>query len=440
MKSLKLLCFIFCVWLPAINGIASQQDISTIGLPRNLGALRAAINAELLKTQANTAELYAAKADKSCFTSETAFNSCFDLTWAVGSGGGDLSGYSLIDGTRAYTGKVSYSTHPTFSVDTELVDKKYVDDSITIGGGYTNEQAQDAVGEMFSGNTETGISITYDDTNSKVNAVVDFSGLSTIYQPLDSDLTSIASLTTTTFGRGLLDDADAAAGRASLGLVIGTNVQAYDADLAIAAGAGAAGVTKYFGTNSGGTAGFYDLPSGIFDPASPGAIGGTTPATGTFTTLGAGAAGFAVDADGDTTAKSFITTRTTAPQAVELYEGSAGGSNKVTIAPSTALSADKTIVAETIVQTSDFGTGVGTFLATPSSTNLATAVTGETGSGALVFGTSPTLTTPALGTPSALVLTNATGLPAAAVGNGIYVADSCAAVSSPATGALCFEY
>jgi hypothetical protein len=39
------------------------------------------------------------------------------------------------------------------------------------------------------------------------------------------------------------------------------------------------------------------------------------------------------------------------------------------------------------------GSGVGTFLATPSSANLASAVTGETGSGALVFGTSPTFTT-----------------------------------------------
>jgi hypothetical protein len=40
------------------------------------------------------------------------------------------------------------------------------------------------------------------------------------------------------------------------------------------------------------------------------------------------------------------------------------------------------------------GTGVGTFLATPSSANLASAVTGKTGSGALVFGTSPNITTP----------------------------------------------
>jgi hypothetical protein len=58
---------------------------------------------------------------------------------------------------------------------------------------------------------------------------------------------------------------------------------------------------------------------------------------------------------------------------------------------------------------SGLGTGVATFLATPSSANLISAVTDETGSGALVFANSPTLVTPALGTPSALVGTNITG-------------------------------
>lgn len=58
-----------------------------------------------------------------------------------------------------------------------------------------------------------------------------------------------------------------------------------------------------------------------------------------------------------------------------------------------------------------FGSGIGTWLGTPSSANLAAAITDETGSGALVFATSPTLTTPNLGTPSAATLTNATGLP-----------------------------
>ena len=49
---------------------------------------------------------------------------------------------------------------------------------------------------------------------------------------------------------------------------------------------------------------------------------------------------------------------------------------------------------------SGLGASVAAFLATPSSANLATAVTGETGSGALVFATSPTLTTPTLTTPT----------------------------------------
>ena len=53
---------------------------------------------------------------------------------------------------------------------------------------------------------------------------------------------------------------------------------------------------------------------------------------------------------------------------------------------------------------SGLGTGVATFLATPSSANLIAAVTNETGTGSLVFGTSPTLTSPILVTPSAAQL------------------------------------
>lgn len=62
---------------------------------------------------------------------------------------------------------------------------------------------------------------------------------------------------------------------------------------------------------------------------------------------------------------------------------------------------------------SGLGSGVATFLATPSSANLAAAITDETGSGALVFATSPTLVTPLLGTPTSGVLTSCTGLPVA---------------------------
>ena len=60
---------------------------------------------------------------------------------------------------------------------------------------------------------------------------------------------------------------------------------------------------------------------------------------------------------------------------------------------------------------SSFGTGIATFLGTPSSANLRSALTDETGTGSAVFATSPTLVTPLLGTPTSGVATNLTGLP-----------------------------
>lgn len=58
---------------------------------------------------------------------------------------------------------------------------------------------------------------------------------------------------------------------------------------------------------------------------------------------------------------------------------------------------------------SGLGTGVGSFLATPTSANLATALTDETGTGSAVFASGPTLVAPALGTPASGVATNLTG-------------------------------
>lgn len=68
-----------------------------------------------------------------------------------------------------------------------------------------------------------------------------FAQLATTYQPLDSDLTAIAALTTTSYGRAFLALADAAAGRTALGLgtaatSASTDFQSVDSDLtAIAA-------------------------------------------------------------------------------------------------------------------------------------------------------------------------------------------------------------
>jgi hypothetical protein len=66
-----------------------------------------------------------------------------------------------------------------------------------------------------------------------------------------------------------------------------------------------------------------------------------------------------------------------------------GTSGTVTVSLSTPVA-----VANGGTGITSFGTGVATWLGTPSSANLASAVTDETGSGALVFGTSPTLSDP----------------------------------------------
>jgi hypothetical protein len=82
-----------------------------------------------------------------------------------------------------------------------------------------------------------------------------------------------------------------------------------------------------------------------------------------------------------------------------------------TLASSAALTANALVIgggAGVAPSTTTTGTGVLTFLGTPSSANLAAAVTDETGSGALVFATSPTLVTPVLGTPSSGTLSSCT--------------------------------
>jgi hypothetical protein len=65
---------------------------------------------------------------------------------------------------------------------------------------------------------------------------------------------------------------------------------------------------------------------------------------------------------------------------------------------------------------SGLGTSVATFLATPSSANLRTALTDETGTGSAVFATTPTLVTPVIGaaTGTSLVLNSFNATSAAA--------------------------
>lgn len=75
------------------------------------------------------------------------------------------------------------------------------------------------------------------------------------------------------------------------------------------------------------------------------------------------------------------------------------------------------------------GTGIATFLATPSSANLLSAVTDETGTGTLVFSTSPTLITPNIGVATGTSFNSLTGAATAAQQN---TATSTTTITTPA--------
>lgn len=133
-----------------------------------------------------------------------------------------------------------------------------------------------------------------------------------------------------------------------------------------------------------------------------GTVGATTPTTGVFTTSTARAAAtqdsvILQGRAGGTSSYGVTLTPTTLTASRTLTLPDASGTVLYSGGPlGTPSSATLTSATGLPISTgvSGLGTGVATFLATPSSANLAAAVTDETGSGLLVFGTTPALTNP----------------------------------------------
>jgi len=144
------------------------------------------------------------------------------------------AGIVTVVGTTQNAGRYNASTNATGLQDghTDVVTENFLYDNITVDGT-----------DLYN----SGTPIT--------NKIAPASHTHSQYQPLDATLTNFAGLTIaadtlvygngndtfttmslTAAGRAILDDADTTAQRATLGLVIGTNVQGYSAKLADIAG------------------------------------------------------------------------------------------------------------------------------------------------------------------------------------------------------------
>ena len=114
----------------------------------------------------------------------------YRLLHVVRDGSGDTNG--LAEYTNSDTVLLPvHSSDPSGSTEGEMIynssdDKiKIYDGSAWVVVGNTSEQIQDIVGAMFTGNTETGITATYEDSDGTIDLVV--SADSALIKDADSD-------------------------------------------------------------------------------------------------------------------------------------------------------------------------------------------------------------------------------------------------------------
>ena len=283
-----------------------------------------------------------------------------------------------------------------------------------------NGSGQSVVLSQGSGTTVTVAdgksAIVYSDGGGASANVVDLTSTFN-FQPLTATLTAIGALAVTDgniiVGNGSTWVAESGAtARTSLGLGSGDNVTFAQVDIAAQGDLRLQDTTggEYVALQAPGTvSASYTLTLPAADGTSGQAIvtdgAGTLSfvsfqaATATLTAIGALAVtdGNIIVGNGSTwVAESGATARTSlglgtgTPTNGQLLIGN--GTDFTTAALTAGTNISVTNASGSVTVGIDAAAGISTFLTTPSSANLAAAVSDETGSGALVFGTKPTIT------------------------------------------------
>ena len=191
-------------------------------------------------------------------------------------GDGNTTYYACTDGTDFEVGVGTYTSSGTTLARTTILQSSNSDSAVSWSSGtktiFCAQPAEKAVFLDASGNiiAANGSALTALNASNLASGTVANARLDTELQAL-AGLTSAAdkgiqftgSGTAATYdltaaGKALLDDADASAQRTTLGLAIGSDVQAYDAELAALAGLTSA-ADKGIQFTGSGTAATYDL-------------------------------------------------------------------------------------------------------------------------------------------------------------------------------------
>jgi hypothetical protein len=194
--------------------------------------------------------------------------------------------------------------------------------------------------------------------------------------------TQFSGATSTLAGAGLVATGNVFAVGAGTGITVGADAVSIDT-----AWAGQTAITTLgtiaTGTWNATTIGTTKGGTGLTSFTSGGAVYATSTSALTTGTLPVASGGTGITSFG-TGVATALGNNTGGTNGLVTFSGAMGTPTSITLTNATGLPVSTGI--------SGLGTGVATFLATPSSANLASAVTDETGTGALVFAGSPALT------------------------------------------------